>query len=447
MLELAGYRSARESTRPPVIKEHRGGRAARLARVIDLKAARQDPDAVRAALARRGAADDFDAVLAADTRGRSLAERAEALRAAQKSSSKGKPTPEQIVQLRQLRDELDQAQEELTAAAQQRDELLARIPNLPDPTAADGMDEEDAQLVRQWGEQPKFDFEPRDSTELSSSRGWIDMARGARLSGSRFAYRIGDVALTEMALYRYVIDKLTSRGFLLVLPPIMVGERAMYGTGFLPTEESNLYHLEKDDLYLTGTSEVALAGIHAEERLEQDELPARYAAFTTNFRREAGAAGKDTKGMFRVHQFDKVEMFVYCLPEESAEFHERLLSYEEEIVQALGVPYRVMNISVGDLGAPAAKKYDIEAWFPVQQRYREITSCSNTTDYQARRLNIRFRRDGKLEHVHTLNGTGATARALLSIMENFQDEHGTVAIPDVLTRFGAPATIGTPPQP
>jgi seryl-tRNA synthetase len=414
--------------------------------VIDLKAARQDPDAARAALARRGAAEDFDALLAADARWRSLTERAESLRAAQKSSSKGKPTPEQIEQLRQLREELDQAQDELTAATQERDELLAKIPNLPDPTAADGMDEEDAQLIRTWGEQPKFGFEPRDSTELGSPRGWIDMARGARLSGSRFAYRIGDVAMTEMALYRYVIDKLTSRGFLLVLPPIMVGERAMYGTGFLPTEESNLYHLEKDDLYLTGTSEVALAGIHADERLEESELPARYTAFTTNFRREAGAAGKDTRGMFRVHQFDKVEMFVYCLPELSRDTHDQLLSYEEEIAQELGLPYRVMNIPVGDLGAPAAKKYDIEAWYPVQQRYREITSCSNTTDYQARRLNIRYRRDGKLEHVHTLNGTGATARALLSIMENFQDEHGTVAVPDVLQRFGAPATIGTPPS-
>jgi seryl-tRNA synthetase len=413
--------------------------------VIDLKAARQDPDTIRAALARRGAADDFDALLAADARWRSLTERAETLRAAQRSSSRGRPTPEQLEQLRQLREELDQAQDELTAAAEQRDALLARIPNVPDPSAADGMDEEDAQLIRTWGERPKFDFEPRDSAELGSARGWIDMARGARLSGSRFAYRIGDVAMTEMALYRYVIDKLTGRGFLLVLPPIMVGERAMYGTGFLPTEESNLYHLEKDDLYLTGTSEVALAGIHADERLEEEELPARYTAFTTNFRREAGAAGKDTRGMFRVHQFDKVEMFVYCAPEESREIHDQLLCYEEEIAQELGLPYRVMNIPVGDLGAPAAKKYDIEAWFPVQQRYREITSCSNTTDYQARRLNIRFRRNGKLEHVHTLNGTGATARALLSVMENFQDERGTVAVPDVLQRFGAPATIGTPP--
>jgi seryl-tRNA synthetase len=413
--------------------------------VIDLKAARQDPDTFRAALARRGAAEDFDALLAADASWRSLTERAEALRAAQKSSSKGKPTPEQIEQLRKLRDELDQAQDELAKAAEVRDDLLARIPNLPDPTAADGMDEEDAQLVRTWGEQPKFGFTPRDAAELGSPRGWIDMARGARLSGARFAYRIGDVALAEMALYRYVIDKLTTRGFLLVLPPIMVKEQAMYGTGFLPTEESNLYHLEKDDLYLTGTSEVALAGIHADERLEEADLPARYTAFTTNFRREAGAAGKDTKGMFRVHQFDKVEMFVYCLPEHSRELHELLLSYEEEIAQELGLPYRVMNIPVGDLGAPAAKKYDIEAWFPVQQRYREITSCSNTTDYQARRLNIRFRREGKLEPVHTLNGTGATARALLSIMENFQDEAGTVAVPEVLQRFGAPATIGSPP--
>jgi seryl-tRNA synthetase len=413
--------------------------------VIDLKAARQDPDTFRAALDRRGAAEDFDALLAADANWRSLTERAEALRAAQRSSSKGKPSPEQMEQLRQLKDELDHAQDELAAAARQRDELLATIPNLPDPTAADGMDEEDSQLVRTWGEQPKFGFEPRDSTELGSPRGWIDMARGARLSGSRFAYRIGDVALAEMALYRFVIDKLTSLGFLLVLPPVMVGERAMYGTGFLPTEESNLYHLERDNLYLTGTSEVALAGIHADERLEEDELPAKYTAFTTNFRREAGAAGKDTRGMFRVHQFDKVEMFVYSLPELSKDMHDQLLAYEEEIAQELGLPYRVMNIAVGDLGAPAAKKYDIEAWFPVQQRYREITSCSNTTDYQARRLNIRFRREGKLEHVHTLNGTGATARALLSIMENFQDEAGTIAVPEVLHRFGAPATLGAPP--
>jgi seryl-tRNA synthetase len=413
--------------------------------VIDLKAARQEPDRYRAALARRGAAADFDALLAADASWRSQTERAEALRAAQKRSSKGRPPgPAEIEELRQLKDELAAATAAQADAARERDQLLATIPNLPDPTAADGMDEEDAQLVRTWGDRPQFDFEPREATELGTPRGWIDMARGARLSGSRFVYRIGDVALAEMALYRYVLAKLTGRGFLPVLPPILVNERAMYGTGFLPTEESNLYQLEKDGLYLTGTSEVALAGLHADERLEEADLPARYAAFTTNFRREAGAAGKDTKGMFRVHQFDKVEMYVYCLPEQSQAFHDELLSYEEEIAQELGLPYRVMNIAVGDLGAPAAKKYDIEAWFPVQQRYREITSCSNTTDYQARRLDVRFRRDGKYEFVHTLNGTGATARALLSIMENYQDEGGTVVVPEVLVPFGAPATLGGP---
>ena len=417
--------------------------AARLTGVIDLKAARQEPDRYRAALARRGAADDFGALLAADARWRELTERTESLRAEQKKSSKGGPPgPEQIADLRRLADELSKAQAEKAQAEHERQSLLDRIPNLPDPTAADGMAEEDAQTLRTWGEPPVLGFTPRDAADLGSPRGWIDMARGARLAGSRFAYRIGDVALAEMALYRFVVDRLVSKGFLPVLGPVMVGERAMYGTGFLPTEESNLYRLEKDDLYLTGTSAVALAGSHMDDRLEESQLPAKYTAFSTNFRREAGAAGKDTRGMFRVHQFDKVEMYVYCVPEQSREIHDELLAHEEEITQALGLPYRVMNIAVGDLGGPAAKKYDIEAWFPAQERYREITSCSNTTDYQARRLNVRFRREGQLEFVHTLNGTGATARALLAIMENFQDEGGVVTVPEVLRPYGAPATLG-----
>jgi seryl-tRNA synthetase len=411
--------------------------------VIDLKTARQEPDRYRAALARRGAAEDFDALLAVDHRWRELTERAERLRAEQKRSSKGTPpSPEAIEALRRLRDELAAAEAEQAQAGHERQELLDRIPNLPDPTAADGLTEEDSVQVSAWGERPVFTFTPRDHLELGSPKGWVDMARGARLSGARFAYRIGDVALAEMALYRFVLDFLGQQGFLPVLPPVLVGYQAMYGTGFLPTDESNIYRLEKDELYLTGTSEVALAGLHATERLEESELPAKYAGYSTCFRREAGAAGKDTKGMFRVHQFDKVEMFVYCLPEKSKDFHEQILAYEESIAQQLGLPYRVMNIAIGDLGAPAAKKYDIEAWFPVQERYREITSCSNTTDYQARRLNIRFRRDDKLEFVHTLNGTGATARMLISIMENFQDEGGTVAVPEVLQRYGAPATLG-----
>ncbi len=216
----------------------------------------------------------------------------------------------------------------------------------------------------------------------------------------------------------------------------------MYGTGFFPTDEMNIYAVERDELYLTGTSEVALASFHLGEKLEEDELPLRYAAFSTCFRREAGAAGRDTRGMFRVHQFDKVEMFVFTTPEESRDEHERLLAIEEELVGELGLPYRVVNVAAGDLGAPATKKYDIEAWFPGQQRYREITSASNTTDYQARRLDIRFRREGKLDFTHTLNGTAVTARAGIALMENLQEEDGSIPVPEPLWEFGAPQRMG-----
>ena len=247
------------------------------------------------------------------------------------------------------------------------------------------------------------------------------------------------MALLELALYRFALDRLVGKGFIPVLPPVLVREEAMYGTGFLPTDEVNIYKIERDELYLTGTSEVALASFHMGEEL--DELPRRYAGYSTNFRRESGAAGKDTRGMFRVHQFDKVEMFVFTEPERSSDEHEALLALEEELVQEVGLPYRVVNVAAGDLGASAAKKYDIEAWFPGQQRYREITSTSNTTDYQARRLGIRFRREGKLEPVHTLNGTAMTARWLIALLENFQDEGGEIRVPEVLTQFGAPPKL------
>jgi len=223
-----------------------------------------------------------------------------------------------------------------------------------------------------------------------------------------------------------------------MLPPVLVREQAMYGTGFFPTEASNIYAIPEDDLYLTGTSEVALAGLHMGEILEADELPLRYAAFSTNFRREAGAAGRDTRGMFRVHQFNKVEMFAFTRPEESAAEHARMLELEESLLQELGLPYRVVNVAAGDLGAPAVKKYDCEAWFPSQGRYREVTSCSNTTDFQARRLGIRYRTEsGGLTHVHTLNGTAVTDRAVLAILENFQGE-----VPEALRQLGAPARVG-----
>ncbi len=397
--------------------------------MIDLKAARSDPDGFRAALARKGAAEAFDELLEADERWRALVPRVDDLRGRQKL--KGKPTPEQLEELAALKDELKAAEEELAAAETVRDEALARVPNPPDPSAPDGTTDEDAEEIRRWGELPQL-AEPKEHTEV----GRFDMERAARLSGSRFGYLLGDTALLAFALYRFALDRLTQAGFTPMLPPVLVREEAMYGTGFFPTERSNIYALDGDDLYLTGTSEVALAGLHMGEILEEDELPLRYAAFSTCFRRESGAAGRDTRGMFRVHQFNKVEMFVFTKPEDSAAEHERMLGIEEELVQALGLPYRVVNVAAGDLGDPAVKKYDIEAWFPSQKRYREITSCSNTTDFQARRLGIRYRSERGLETVHTLNGTAVTDRAALAILENYQG-----GVPEVLQHYGAPARI------
>jgi seryl-tRNA synthetase len=394
--------------------------------VIDLRAARSDPEPIRAALARKGAAERFDALLAADERWRALVPTVDELRSRLKV--KGKPTLEELEELNRVKEELRAAEEALTAAEAERDALLIQVPNPPDTSAPDGSTDEDAEELRRWGE-------PRPEGPEHTEVGRFEMERAARLSGSRFGYLAGDTALLAMALYRFALDRAAAHGHTPLLPPVLVREEAMYGTGFFPTERSNIYALEADGLYLTGTSEVALAGLHMEEIL--DELPLRYSAFSTCFRRESGASGKDTRGMFRVHQFNKVELFVFCEPGRSGEEHHRVLAIEEELVQALGLPYRVVNVAAGDLGDPAAKKYDIEAWFPSQGRYREITSTSNTTDFQARRLGIRYRSDEKrLETPHTLNGTAVTDRWALALLENFAGE-----VPDVLQPFGAPARV------
>jgi seryl-tRNA synthetase len=397
--------------------------------VIDARAARNEPDEYRRRLARKGAAEAFDAWLAADEHWRELVPRVDDLRS--RTKVKGKPTPEQLEELRGIKEELQAAERELAEAEAARDEALAPVPNPPDDSAPDGFEEEDAVEVRRSGEPPAL-AEPKEHTEI----GRFDMERAARLSGSRFGYFLGDTALLALALYRFALDTAVKHGHTPMLPPILVREEAMYGTGFFPTERSNIYAIESDDLYLTGTSEVALAGLHMGEILEQDELPLRYTAFSTNFRREAGAAGKDTRGMFRVHQFNKVELFVFCEPDAAADEHERLVAIEEEILRALGLPYRVVNVAAGDLGAPAAKKYDIEGWFPFQERYRELTSASNTTDFQARRLGIRYRAGKSLEPVNTLNGTATTDRSVLAILENFQG-----GVPDVLRPYGAPERV------
>jgi seryl-tRNA synthetase len=397
--------------------------------VIDLKAARSDVDGWRSALARKGAAEDFDALLAADEQWRSLIPRVDELRG--KTKLKGKPSPEELEALKPVKAELKDVEEQLAAAEAERDAALALVPNPPHPSAPDGNTEDDAAELSRFGELPTLD-PLREHTEI----GRFDMERAARVSGARFGYVIGDAARVAMALYQFALDHLAQAGFTPVIPPVLVREEAMYGTGFFPTDRSNIYALEADGLFLTGTSEVALASLHMGEILDRAELPLRYTGFSTCFRRESGAAGKDTRGMFRVHQFNKVEMFVFVEPGTSWDEHDRMLDLEERFLQELGLPYRVMNVAAGDLGAPAAKKYDIEAWFPFQERYREVTSCSNTTDYQARRLGIRYRGEHGLENPHTLNGTMVTDRALLAILENFQG-----AVPDVLTRYGAPAHV------
>ena len=406
--------------------------------MIDLRAARNEPERFRYALARKGAADAFDELLDADRRWRELQQQVDDLRS--RTKLKGKPTPEQLEELRVLKAELQGLEQQLGVADERLKALLDRVPNPPADDAPDGDTEEDAVVLRQPSDLPVFDFEPRDHLELAAAHGWIDVERAARVSGSRFVYRVGDLALLEVALYRWALARVVEKGHVPILPPVLVREEAMYGTGFFPSEKSDYYEVPEDGLYLVGTSEVPLAAFHMGEELAG--LPLRYAALSTCFRREAGAAGRDTRGMFRVHQFDKVEMFVFCEPEHSRDEHERLLQIEEALVQELELPYRVLNIAAGDLGASASKKYDIEAWFPGQSRFREITSTSNTTDYQARRLDIRFRRDGARPHVHTLNGTAVTARAMIAILENFQDENGWVSVPEPLRAFGAPERLG-----
>jgi seryl-tRNA synthetase len=397
--------------------------------MIDLKAARAEPDVWRAALARKGAAEAFDALLEADERWRLLVPRVDDLRS--RTKLKGKPTPEQLEELQGVKEELRAAEEELAAAETAREDALALVPNPPHDSAPDGETEDDAVEIRRFGD-PADSADAKEASEI----GRFELERAARLSGSRFGYIVGDTALLALSLYRFALDHVTRAGFTPVLPPVLVREEAMVGTGFFPTEKSNIYELEQDGLFLTGTSEVALAGLHMTEILEAGELPIRYAGFSTCFRREAGAAGKDTRGMFRVHQFNKVEMFVFTTPEDAWAEHDRMVALEEELLTQLELPYRVVNVAAGDLGAPAAKKIDIEAWFPSQGRYREVTSCSNTTDFQARRLGIRFRGESGLETPHTLNGTVVTDRALLAILENFQGE-----VPEVLRAYGAPERV------
>jgi seryl-tRNA synthetase len=420
--------------------------------VLDLRAIRDDPEPAREALARRGAAEALDELLELDARRRELLPEAESRRAAQNEASEeiaarkraGEDASEVIERMKAVSAEVKRLQAEVAEVEERRDSLAATLPNLPHPDAPDG-GEEDAVTLREVGERPTFDFEVRDHLDLGLEHGWIEMEKAGAASGSRFAYLLGDLVLVEMALMRLAVDVIGAEGFTPVSPPVLVREAPLYGTGFFPGEREMIYEVERDELFLVGTSEVSLAALGADEIFAADEVPRRYAGISTCFRRESGAAGKDTRGIFRVHQFDKVEMFSFVLPEDSSAEHERILAIEERILGALELPYRVVDIAIGDLGAPAARKFDCEAWIPSQERYRELTSCSNTTDYQARRLGARFRREPKAppEFLHTLNGTAiAVPRTLIALIENGQQADGSVQLPQALVDAGAPAVIG-----
>jgi seryl-tRNA synthetase len=397
--------------------------------VIDLKAARSDADRWRAALARKGAAEAFDKLLEADERWRALIPQVDELRT--RTNLKGKPTPEELEQLKGIKDDLRRLEDDLARAEAERDRLGLLVPNPPHDSVPEGETEDDVLEVRRVGDPPSLDG-AKEHTEI----GRFDMERAARIAGSRFGYWIGDAALLALALYRLALDRLVAKGFVPVLPPVLVREEALVGTGWLPSDDPNVYQVAGEDLYLAGTAEIPLGGLHLGELLEADALPLRYVGFSPCFRSEAGAAGKDTRGMFRVHQFNKVEQFAFTRPEDSWDEHERLLQNTEEIVAELGVPYRVVVLPTGDMSKASAKTYDVEIWFPSQERYRETASISNTTDFQARRLGTRFRGEHGPESVHTLNGTAVVDRMALAVLENFQ---GTV--PDVLQSYGAPSEV------
>jgi seryl-tRNA synthetase len=413
--------------------------------VLDVKLLRREPEQVRAALARRGAADAVDELLSLDARRRELLPELEGLRSERNSASDaigrakqaGDDAADAIAQMREVAGRIKTLEGELAQVDTGLDERLASLPNLPDPTAADQDD-----VMREWGTPREGG---RDHVELLEGR--IDLEAGARVAGSRFVYLKGELVFLEFALVRWALEVLAGKGFVPVVPPVLVREDALYGTGMLPDTEQQIYSVPEDGLYLAGTSEVPLAYLHAGQILEEEQLPLRYAGFSTCFRREAGAAGKDTRGIFRVHQFDKVEMFSFVAPEDSPAEHMRILGMQEEILQSLGLAYRVIDIAAGDLGASAARKFDCEAWMAGQGRYREVTSCSNCTDYQARRLKARVRGPKGPEPLHTLNGTAvAVGRTIIAIVESGQRADGSVALPEVLRPYGAPAEL-TPVEP
>jgi seryl-tRNA synthetase len=410
--------------------------------VIDLRLLREDPDAVRRAYDRRGGVEELDRVIEIDRRYRELLGEVESVRAEHNKSSKaiGRATPEErptaIAAAKELADRVKSLEPQLEAIETELNELAAYLPNLPHESVPDGLTEDENVVEREVGDKPAFDFEPQDHVALGEELGIFDSERAVKTSGSRFVYLTGPGVFLELALVRFALDFVASRGFLPVVPPVLVRRHAMFGTGFLPAEEHEFYRDERDELYLVGTSEVPLAAIHSDETLDEDTLPVRYAGFSPCFRREAGTYGKDTKGLVRVHQFEKVEQFSFAHPDDSWDEYDAIRANQEGILQALEIPYRVLVMCAGDLGGSAAKKVDHEAWLPGAQRFMEVTSATNATDFQARRLAIKMRSKNENRVLHTLNGTAcAVGRTIVALLENHQRADGSVTIPEALRPY------------
>ena len=406
--------------------------------MLDIKFIRDHKQLVAHNNASRNVAVDLDLLIQLDEQKNVLQKKIDDLRAERKQASKSKPDPEEIIRLKKMGETISEHENEQMAIEKKMHELMILIPNLNDKSTPEGKDESENKVEKTVGAKPNFDFTPHEHFDVESVKNMIDMERGVKTSGSRFYYLKDKLAILERALMQHAVDSMVRNGFELVLPPILVKEEAMYGTGFFPADKNEVYSVNpgEDNLFLVGTSEVPLIYLHADEIFEEKDLNKKYVAITPCFRREAGSYGKDTKGLFRVHQFYKVEMVIFSKPEDSWKLHDELLRFEEEFILSLGLHYQVVNVCSGDLGFPAAKKYDCEGWFPGQGRYRELTSTSNTTDYQARRSNIKYRTaDGKRSYIHTLNGTVTSDRPLLAIIENFQQKDGSVIIPKVLRPY------------
>ncbi len=402
--------------------------------MLDIKFIRENPDKVKEGIQRKGADADINGLLALDEERRAFLKTIESLR-----SKQNKLGREDIDAAHKIKTEIKKIEPQFEKADKDLQDLMLRLPNLPLDDVPEGKDESGSVILREVGKRPKFSFQPKDYLEIAEKMDLIDIERAAKVSGSRFGYLKKEAALLEFAIVNLAMDTLIKEGFVPVIPPVLIKSEMMKAMGYIDSEEdlAERYFLEKDNIFLVGTSEQSVGPMHAEEIFEEKDLPRRYVVFSTCFRREAGSYGKDTKGILRVHQFDKVEMFSFCHPDKSRDEHQFLLKMEEKLMQMLKIPYRVVQLCAGDLSRPSAATYDIESWMPGQNQYRETHSTSNCTDFQARRLNIRYRaKDGKLHFVHTLNGTAfAVGRALIALIENYQQKDGSVKIPKALQQY------------